>query len=303
MNCILSMGLIDMGDGEATFMTTEIYYFSGTGNSLFIAKEIQKRLPDAVLLPMVGMLHREKIETKGRTVGLVFPVHALTNPIVVRKFLRKADFASADYVFAVVTRLGTVYRGFMEISHMLKKKGKQLSAQLVLNMGNNDSRTGKYTVPTPEDLKALENSAISRLDPFIEAVRTKTVCHEKGAEEGITFGMAPWLNAFMEKLTVSGISLSEHTGGVNYFYADDKCIGCGMCEKICLSGKIRMQESRPVWGRKPLCYMCFACLNYCPKQAVQIKDIIYVKSQSKTNGRYPHPYASAKEIAVQKEPV
>ena len=34
-------------------MSTEIYYFSGTGNSLFIAKELQKRLPDSMLIPIV----------------------------------------------------------------------------------------------------------------------------------------------------------------------------------------------------------------------------------------------------------
>ncbi len=284
-------------------MTTEIYYFSGTGNSLFIAKELQKRLPDAALLPMVSLLHREKIEIRGRTVGLVFPVHALTNPIVVKRFLRKADFASADYVFAVATRLGTVYRGFSELDRMLKKIGKHLDAHLVLNMGNNEPRHGKYTVPTPEDLKALEEAALARLDSFAEAVKAKAVFHEKGAGEGITFGLHPVLNSLMEKLTISGLSLSEHTGGVNYFYADEKCVGCGICEKICLSGKLSMQNNKPVWSRKSLCYMCFACLNYCPKQAVQIKDIIFVKSQSKTNGRYPHPYANAQEIARQKETI
>jgi flavodoxin len=28
-------------------MTTEIYYFSGTGNSLYVAKELQKLIPEA----------------------------------------------------------------------------------------------------------------------------------------------------------------------------------------------------------------------------------------------------------------
>ena len=282
-------------------MTTEIYYFSGTGNSLFIARELQKRLPDAALIPIISLLDQETIETAGRAVGLVFPVHALTNPIAVRRFLRKADFSSADYVFAVATRLGTVYRGFEEIGRLLKKKGSRLDAHLVLNMGNNEPRHGKYTVPTPEDLKTLEDAALKRLDSFAGKVMQKAICHEKGAEEGITFGMHPLLNSFMEKLTISGLSLSEHFGGVNYFYADEKCVGCGICQKVCLSGKIQMQGGKPVWARKPLCYMCFACLNYCPKHAMQIKDIVFVKSQSRTNGRYPHPYATAQEIARQKE--
>ena len=37
-------------------MNTEIYYFSGTGNSLFIAKEAQKRIPDSEILPIACLL-------------------------------------------------------------------------------------------------------------------------------------------------------------------------------------------------------------------------------------------------------
>jgi flavodoxin len=33
-------------------MRIEIYYFSGTGNSLHVARELQKRLPDAALVPI-----------------------------------------------------------------------------------------------------------------------------------------------------------------------------------------------------------------------------------------------------------
>jgi hypothetical protein len=31
----------------------EIYYFSGTGNSLHVAQEIQKRIPDTTLIPLL----------------------------------------------------------------------------------------------------------------------------------------------------------------------------------------------------------------------------------------------------------
>lgn len=46
--------------------------------------------------------------------------------------------------------------------------------------------------------------------------------------------------------------------------------------------------------------MCFACLNYCPNQSVQINDIPGVKSYSQQNGRYTHPYATVRDIAGQR---
>jgi hypothetical protein len=50
-------------------MSAAIYYFSGTGNSLHIALELQQRMPTGTLLPMA------QIKTQAETVGLVFPIH------------------------------------------------------------------------------------------------------------------------------------------------------------------------------------------------------------------------------------
>ena len=54
-------------------MSTEIYYFSGTGNSLHVAKELQRRIPETSLVPVVRLLDEESIETHAETVGFVFP--------------------------------------------------------------------------------------------------------------------------------------------------------------------------------------------------------------------------------------
>jgi heterodisulfide reductase subunit A-like polyferredoxin len=97
------------------------------------------------------------------------------------------------------------------------------------------------------------------------------------------------------------MAVSEAIGGVNYFYADSGCTGCGVCERVCPSRKIRLNEKRPAWQPSVLCYMCFACLNFCPAHSVQIRSIPGVKSRSTENGRYPHPYATIKDIAAQKE--
>jgi len=69
-------------------MSTEIYYFSGTGNSFYVAKELQKRMIDSKLIPIVSLLKREIIDVHGETVGFVFPLHAMTVPIPVKIFLK-----------------------------------------------------------------------------------------------------------------------------------------------------------------------------------------------------------------------
>jgi hypothetical protein len=71
-------------------MDCEIYYFSGSGNSLHIAKELQKRIIGTKLLPIVSLLNHKQIRIEASIIGLVFPVQALGLPIVVRRFLRRA---------------------------------------------------------------------------------------------------------------------------------------------------------------------------------------------------------------------
>jgi len=58
----------------------EIFTFSGTGNSLHVARELAARLPDTSLIPIMGVVGQEEVKTHADAVGLVFPIHALTVP-------------------------------------------------------------------------------------------------------------------------------------------------------------------------------------------------------------------------------
>jgi hypothetical protein len=64
-----------------------------------------------------------------------------------------------------------------------------------------------------------------------------------------------------------------------------------------------MTSGRPAWQRDVLCFMCFACVNHCQKESVQIKTIWAVRSHTPDNGRYGHPYATSRDIAAQKGPL
>jgi len=282
-------------------MAAEIYYFSGTGNSLFVAKELQKRIPNSSLIPIVSLMDEKAVRTKGKTIGLVFPVHALTIPVAVKRFIRKADFASSEYLFAIATREGTIFRGFEKIDRLLKKKNKQLDSHFVLNMYNNESRHEGYKVPSESDILSLESAVLAKLDYIQNIINNRMASREKDLDYTIDFGHHPFINKLLEKTVLTSMAVSEYIGGVNYFYSDSNCTGCGICEKVCLSKKITVMGKKPVWNKKVLCYMCFACLNFCPRKSVQIKDIPGVKSYSTVNGRYTHPYATVKDIYDQKQ--
>jgi hypothetical protein len=61
-------------------MSIEIYYFSGTGNSLHVSQELSKRLPNSSLIPIVWSLENKPIESQADIVGIIFPIRAFTLP-------------------------------------------------------------------------------------------------------------------------------------------------------------------------------------------------------------------------------
>ena len=76
-------------------MSIEIYYFSGTGNSLHVAGELKRRLPETTLVPIVSALMGGKLGASAETVGLVFSIQAVSMPLVVKRFLQRVDLQSA----------------------------------------------------------------------------------------------------------------------------------------------------------------------------------------------------------------
>ncbi|MCG2821841.1 MAG: EFR1 family ferrodoxin, partial [Candidatus Atribacteria bacterium] len=138
-------------------MCTEIYYFSGTGNSLHVAKELQKRIPKANIIPIVSLLNKDVIKTKAETVGFVFPLHGMTVPIPVKIFLKKLELKSVNYIFAIATRGGTKCFAFNKINQILKRNRKCLDSTFILTMINNDPKFEVYEIPTSESISKVES--------------------------------------------------------------------------------------------------------------------------------------------------
>ncbi len=272
-------------------MSTELYYFSGTGNSLHVAKELQKRIPDADLIPIVSLLDKGNIESSGETVGFIFPIHLAMAPAPVIKFLRKLDLKSAKYIFAVATRSGSQHRAFIDLKNVLGKKSKGLDSYFTLNMASNDPKFKGWHQATAEEITDLESEVQNNLEYIHDIVLNEDKNREKDTHFTVHMPVFSILSLILPIL--------------NKFYnvefcADSKCTGCGTCKKVCLSGKININYKIPVWQKNIPCFFCNACLNYCPEQAVQIKSNRFLKSYTEENGRYPHPYATVEDIFRQK---
>ena len=268
-------------------MAIEVYYFSGTGNSLFVAQELKKRLPECSLIPIVHVLRsRRESKRTADVLGIVFPIYATTYPDEVRQLIELLDFDANTYVFAVSSRKCRP-RVFSGIGELLARKGGRLSAARSVSMPQNYIPV--FTVETQQDVERQDEALGPTLDELAQAVLDRHISIEEAKKLPIPVAIMyslVRLSSFLNRKT-------RYFSLENRFYSDDRCTGCGLCERICLAERIRLEGGRPVWDARIPCRLCLACIHYCPAEAIQIKG-----TKTEKSGRYHHPGITAQDIAA-----
>jgi len=80
----------------------EIYYFSGTGNSLAVARDLAQGL-GARLQAVSALADRARVTSEADKIGFVFPIYDFKPPPMVEELVCKLDGIESKYLFAVCT--------------------------------------------------------------------------------------------------------------------------------------------------------------------------------------------------------
>ena len=272
---------------------TVLFYFSGTGNSLAVARNIAKGLTDAIVVPMLKEDAETYIAVDTEWIGLIYPIHMNAVPRAVVKFIEKLRSVSGHYLFAVATHGGIPGMSELYLNEVLKKQQLALDAYFEVELINN---TPKGVAPKPlmrlnwelgittEIVEAKLRTAEVLMDEILRSVlakERKTLHDPTSNSTKVSYGMMKLLWRVSEK---SKPKLD--------FILDEACTGCGLCETVCTTNRIKVKEDKPQWVTED-CNYCYACFNYCPVQAIG------VKYYTKKLGRYHHPEISAADIASQ----
>jgi ferredoxin len=262
-------------------MKTSIYFFSGTGNSLAVARGVAGLLDGAVeLVPMARVRERQGIEIDADVLGIVFPTYFLSIPGVAGSCLKNLEFRSNPYIFSVVTCNGQPGRSLYSVRGLLGRKGRPLSAGFTLDMPGNCLIGVDYTSPPEVREKRLEQS--KREIPVIaETIRQRRVTFAGGSDT---------LGTCLKGLLMA--SFVKHVyRPARAFRAGESCTRCGTCARVCPFKNVTVDRVRgPVWG--DACANCLACLHWCPNRAVEIKQ------DSVGRTRYHHPDVTVDQIAL-----
>jgi ferredoxin len=140
-----------------------------------------------------------------------------------------------------------------------------------------------------EKVRALETDVQHRLDSIQRVIVNRVPDPEDDSPR-----QGPLLKRF---LSVPLAFIGKSAGGSEIpYYADSSCTGCGTCEEVCPSNRIKVVDGKPVWQKEIQCYFCYACFNFCPTQSILVG-----KKYTLKDGRYSHPEITAQDIAGQKQ--
>lgn len=231
-----------------------IFYFSGTGNSKWVAEELAHRLKDkAVFIPQAKTEYKLDEDEK---IGFVFPIYAWSAPKCVFDFIRRVKFERYDgnfvyFVCTCHTQTGMIDRIMQKA---LKEREISCDAGFSLKMPNNYLLAPFVRADREKKKLRLVAQAQVHLGLIADSLK----------KEEKTFRLTRGFGASV--LSKIGRPLFEKFMTAKGFYATDACDRCGICAKVCPVGNITVSQ-KPVWGSR--CEMCQACLNYCPRQAIQ----------------------------------
>lgn len=223
-----------------------VFYFTATGNSLYVARALSQT---PISIPQA--LKEGNLEYEADEIGFVFPDYAAAAPMIVREFVEKVKL-NAPYIFSVIT-FGNFAANVADWwDDFCKQKGVKNSYINTLLMVDNYLPVFDMNEQVRIDKKIPENlsSIVADIDGHMHAVS-----HFDADDQ-----MKEWLKRLQ----------GEHfpmTAERLLAIDESACIGCGICSTVCPHGNFKINDKASFSGS---CEYCLACVHSCPQKALTL---------------------------------
>lgn len=289
-------------------MKYNIYYFTGTGNSLFVARELAKII-DCTIKSIPHIITRMQEENIGSHIIIVVPSYlALVYgiPVIVKEFIEKIPDLSSKQIFAVCScggyELVNAVPSVKSIERIIKTNGGQLYKSYTLRLPMNNLDYDHIPIPIERNDKVIIKKAEEKIKNIAKDLqKSKRNYSKRIVNEIVQILLKPLFIIIKNVSYKSILKIAKEPEGSqksieNIFRftdrsisVDEKCITCNICVKVCPVNNIKITKGFPVWLHH--CEMCFACHEWCPEKAIHHwgrKEGIY----------YHHPAITVQDFLI-----
>lgn len=232
-----------------------ILFFSGTGNSEYVAKRIAKAIGEPSV-NLFGKIRNNDYSTLSSDTPwiIVTPTYAWRIPTILQDWIEHTTLNGNKKIYFVMTcggSNGNADKYLAKLCHF-----KQMEYQGCLPIIMPENYIALFSVPEKAEALQIIEKAETKINPAVRYLNE----HKPFPKPEITL---------QDKLN-SGIindlyyPLLVHA---KKFYATEQCISCGKCADVCPLKNIRQENGRPTWGKQ--CTHCMACICQCPKEAIE----------------------------------
>ena len=259
-------------------MKTIIYYFTGTGNSLAVAKKLAAAIGDCDLVPIASLRKTNgDIIPRAERIGIVCPLYFSGLPLMVAGFAERLDLSHVEYAFSVITLGGPGGASALrQLDTILRKRQDR-----GLDAGFSVTMPGNYILMYSSPAGKKQEEILAMAEEQVGSI-TGPVARCEKRELPSSF-----VSSLLHTLFYSWFTSHAHTDDKK-FTVNDKCTSCGTCVAICPADNIELVEGKPVW--KHHCELCCGCIHNCPVEAIQ------AGARTEKRLRYRNPSVTIAEL-------
>jgi ferredoxin/flavodoxin len=252
-------------------MENIVFYFSGTGNSLRVAKTISKELENCEIVSMAKPFDLTK---KYNSIGFVYPTYFWGLPKKVIEFVENINLDNKRdvYCYSITTYGGSPGNAIYQLYELLLNRHG-----IKLNYGKKLQMFSNYVIlyDMSEKIDEITNKSNEELIPIIDSIKIR---------KNNNINKLTRVFKFINNNFIKKVSEMDRDFTVN-----NDCTGCGICKEVCPVKNIEMINNKPQY--KHHCEQCLACIQYCPQRAINYKNA------TQGRRRYTNPEINYKELS------
>jgi len=255
-----------------------IIYFSGTGNSLYVANKIADELNISQIMS-VKELEKNEVTYEGEVLGIIFPTYYARIPLIVQETIEKLRISKRTYVFCIVTHGGGPSVVLKRLNNLLSKKGIHNKSGFLIKMPGNN--IFNYGAVSDKRINNLIFKSIQKISTVAKKINLRIVIWDKSylvIDTLIDFAFTLVTNKIVDNINRTS----------DDFTTNSTCIACGKCVELCPRKNIEIIGLKPRWKEK--CEKCATCIQWCPRESINWK------SKTHSRRRYKNPYITDKDL-------
>lgn len=235
-------------------MKVAIYYFTGTGNNLAVAKRLSDELGNTDIFPIRVLLENKVIPEEYDWIVFSVPSYYSHIPPFVERCINNLIYTKSQKVVTIIACGGNRGHATEDMRALIEKNGKEVQLEYMLCL------PGSYILSYNAFPKWYINLTINHSYKKIKRIEKDMITNKKQVHLGKgLFYSSKYEESFQDTISKYGEIGSQYE-------VDDTCMQCGRCTKICPVGNISIKEGHIVFGED--CQQCMGCIQWCPNHAI-----------------------------------